>query len=40
MKVKIEDIAADISRNEELVEFLDTVLTECSDRAYVVCSAK
>ena len=39
MNSKMHDISHTISRNEEIVDALDKMLTESSDRAYVVCSA-
>jgi len=39
MEKKIEHIAAAISRNRDIVDMLDNVLTAPGDRAYVICSA-
>ena len=37
MKQIIRNVAKSISENEEIVDMLDSVLTESSDRAYVIC---
>jgi hypothetical protein len=37
MKQRIRNIAKSISENEEVVDMLDLVLTDSSDRAYVIC---
>ena len=39
MKHVIRNVAATISESEEIVDMLDMILTESSDRAYVVCDA-
>jgi len=36
---KMEEIAALIGRNQEIIDMLDKVLTSPDDRAYVICSA-
>jgi hypothetical protein len=38
MKRKTEEIAAIIVQQEEIVDILESVLTDVNDRAYVVCS--
>jgi BioD-like phosphotransacetylase family protein len=35
---KLEEIAAQIGRNQRIAEVLDTILDIPADRAYVVCS--
>ena len=39
MKHVIRTFASKISESEELVDMLDMILTESSDRAYLVCDA-
>lgn len=39
MKRKMDGFAASIYKNEEIVDILDSLLTESDDRAFVVCSA-
>jgi hypothetical protein len=39
MKHVIKNVATTISESEELVDLLDMILTESSDRAYVICDA-
>jgi hypothetical protein len=39
MKHVIRNVASTISDSEEIVDMLDMILTESSDRAYLVCDA-
>ena len=39
MSGKMEDVAALIGRNQDIVDILDEVLSGPEDRAYIVCEA-